>query len=285
VIGPVHLTVADLQRSLAFYADTLGLEPFENGSDSVSLSPRGGAPVIRLTAVPGATPKPSRSTGLYHYAILLPSRRDLGLVLRRLFETRRAVQGASDHGVSEAVYLADPDGNGMEIYRDRPRDEWPIENGELSMVTEAFDADGVLDEVSGHDYQWEGLPPETRIGHVHLHVADLAQAERFYVDMLGFDLMQRYPPGPAATGRPSAAFLSYGGYHHHVGVNTWAGVGAPPPPSGAAGLRYFTLALPSADALQRMLAHLRQAGVTTEERDGGFLVRDPSQNGILLIAG
>jgi catechol 2,3-dioxygenase len=285
VLGPVHLTVADLRRSLAFYVDTLGLAPAEETGNAVLLGPRGGRPIVRLTAVPHAMPKPPRTAGLYHYAILLPSRHDLGLMLRRFFETRYPVQGASDHGVSEAIYLADPDGNGMEIYRDRPRAEWPVEAGQLSMVTEAFDADGVLREVQGRDYTWTGLPAETRIGHVHLHVTDLPQAERFYTQLLGFDLTQRYPPGPAAAGGPSAAFLSYGGYHHHVGINTWAGIGAPPPPSGAAGLRSFTLTLPSAERVRTLATRLAAAGVTAEEQDAGLLVRDPSQNGIFLTTG
>ncbi len=273
-LGPVHLTVADLGRALGFYRDVLDLRA-EHGADGATrLAPLGGEPIIALTERPGARPKPARTTGLYHFAILLPARRDLARTVQRFVAARYPVQGASDHGVSEALYLADPDGNGIEIYSDRPRDAWPRRGDSLEMGTEPLNFDDLMAELAGQDAPWAGLPAATRIGHVHMHVRDLREAEAFYTAALGLDLMQRY--GGAA------AFLSAGGYHHHVGINTWAGVGAPPPPADAVGLRYFTLLLPSAAAQDAALAHLRANGRPAEALGEGFLAHDPSGNAILL---
>lgn len=273
-LGPMHLIVADLGRALRFYRDVLGLQA-QNGADGTTLlAPAGGEPIIALTERPGARPKPPRTAGLYHFAILLPSRRDLARVVQRLVETRYGVQGASDHGVSEALYLADPDGNGIEIYIDRPRDAWPRRGGSLEMVTDPLNFDGLMAELAGQDAPWTGLPAETRIGHIHLHVRDLREAEAFYTGALGLDLTQRY--GSAA------AFLSAGGYHHHVGINTWAGIGAPPPPADAVGLRHFTLMLPSRAALDATVARLKASGHAPQAMGNGFLVHDPSGNAILL---
>lgn len=276
-LGPVALTVPNLAHALQFYADTLGLRTLQQRENGVVLGVDAGMPLVSLTETPDARPKPPHTTGLYHFAILLPSRSDLASVLRRLAEARYPLQGAADHGVSEALYLADPDGNGIEIYRDRPRDEWPWQEDRLRMVTDPLDVDSLLAQREG---SWNGLPSGTRIGHVHLHVADLDQAERFYCDVLGFELMQRYGP--------SAIFLSAGGYHHHIGLNVWAGVGAPAPPSDAAGLRFFTVCLPDGAELTRVAERLRAAGVRLEPAESGaraadaFVVRDPAGNGILM---
>ncbi len=276
-LGPVALVVSDLARALQFYADTLGLKTLRRQGDTVSLGAEDSAPLVVLKEEPGARPKPRHSTGLYHFAILLPSRVDLARVLRRFAERRYPLQGASDHGVSEALYLGDPDGNGIEIYSDRPQEDWPWQDGQLKMGTEALDVDGLLGLDDGY---WHGIPQGTRIGHVHLHVADLGQAQSFYCDALGFDLIQRYGQ--------SALFLSAGGYHHHIGLNTWAGVGAPPPPQDAVGLRHFTVHLPDERELERVARRLEAAGVSMPRTDGvgkaagAFMVNDPSGNGILM---
>jgi catechol 2,3-dioxygenase len=196
----------------------------------------------------------------------------LARALRRLVATDTVLQGAADHFVSEALYLADPDGNGIEIYRDRPRQQWPFVDGQLRMGADPVDFDNLLAERD--DEPGAPLAAGTTIGHVHLHVSRLDAAERFYVGVLGFDLMQRYGP--------SALFVSAGGYHHHIGVNTWAGVGAPPPPSGAIGLRHFVVALPDRAALDATVARVRAAALPVEILDGAALVRDPSSNAILL---
>jgi catechol 2,3-dioxygenase len=227
--------------------------------------------LVVLTASPTA-PRPKGTTGLYHLAILVPSRAHLAHALRRLVHTGTPLQGTADHGVSEAIYLADPDGNGIEIYRDRPRAQWPMLNGRLQMGVDPLDLDGLLDEPDDDDSR--GLAAGSTIGHVHLHVSDLTAAKQFYVDVLGFELMQRYGP--------SALFVSAGGYHHHVGLNTWAGVGAPPPPPGAIGLRHFSLRLPNQSALDDVAARLRAASTPVESVGEAIRATDPSSNAILL---
>jgi catechol 2,3-dioxygenase len=276
-IGAAYLTVADLQRSERFYRDVLGFRELAREGDTLTLTADGATPLLVLTEQPGARPKPARATGLYHFAILTPSRLDLARSLRRLAEARYPLSGASDHLVSEALYLDDPDGNGIEIYRDRPRAEWPRSGGQIRMATDPLDIDGIIAELDRDDRPWDGLAPATTIGHMHLHVADLKAAEEFYHGVLGFDIIVRYGP--------SALFVSAGGYHHHLGLNTWAGVGAPPAPAGSAGLRYFVVRLPDQAALEAVLARVRQADIPIEQIAQGALVRDASKNGVVLAVG
>ena len=211
----VRLAVADLGRSLTFYTERLGLTVHEQAPAQARLGAPG-APFLRLDEVPGARPV-RNTTGLFHFAILVPSREALARSLRRLVETRTPMQGSADHLVSEALYLGDPDGNGIEIYRDRPRDTWRWENGEIAMATEPLDLQALHDEAEG---PWDGLPAGTILGHVHLHVARIPPAERFYREVVGLDLTTRFGP--------TASFLSAGSYHHHLAVNTWAGLEAAP---------------------------------------------------------
>jgi len=230
-----------------------------------------------LTGQPGARRRPPRTTGLYHFAILTSSRAALARSLRRLAEVRWPLSGASDHLVSEALYLDDPDGNGIEIYSDRPRDAWPRRNGQIQMATDPLDFDSLLAELERDHQPWDGLAPDTVIGHAHLHVADLRTTEDFYHGVLGFDIIQHYGP--------SALFVSAGGYHHHIGLNTWAGVGAPPPPPGSAGLRYFVVQMLDAAARDAVLERVRAAGIAMEESAEGVLVRDPSANVVMFTSG
>jgi catechol 2,3-dioxygenase len=267
-IGAVHLTISNLDRSVAFYQSRLGFEVHRQEGGSAVLG--AGGPDLLVLSESESAPRVHGTTGLYHFAILVPSRADLGRALRRLVDTRTVLQGASDHGVSEALYLADPDGNGIEIYRDRPREQWPFVPGGLRMGADPLDLDGILAEPDGGTNV--GLAAATVIGHVHLHVSHLDAAERFYVGVLGFDVMQRYGP--------SALFVSAGGYHHHIGLNTWAGVGAPPQPVGAIGLEHFVVELPDAAALGDTAERLDAAGVASD-RDGRTLrTHDPSGNGV-----
>jgi len=274
-LGPVHLTVRDLARSVAFYERRLGFAVREAGPGVARLG-AGGPDLLVLWEHPDA-PRVRGASGLYHFAVLVPSRLALARTLAHLLATRTPLTGASDHRVSEALYLADPEGNGIEIYRDRPRGEWPFEGGELRMTTDPLDVDDLLAERGERDEPWSGLAPGTSIGHVHLHVANLVDAGRFYASVLGFERMARLGQ--------SALFLSAGGYHHHIGLNTWAGAGAPPPPAGAAGLRHFVVRLPDRAERDRIVGRARDAGVEVAEAEGEWSLRDPSANRIVLAAG
>jgi catechol 2,3-dioxygenase len=279
-IGKVHLNVTDLERSISFYRDVLGFKLHNRAGQTATLG-SGLADLLVLYGKAEASPV-HRTSGLYHFAVLVPSRLELAKSLQRLVATQIPVQGFSDHLVSEAIYLADPDGNGIEIYRDRPRDDWQFANGQLRMATEPLDMDGLMGEMVGHSEEWSGLKPATTIGHVHLHVGNLDAAQAFYTQGIGFDLIMRY--GLAA------GFVSAGGYHHHVGFNTWAGVGVPPPPVQAAGLRYFEIVLPNDDEVEMVASRLRDAGYAFQKPPSdlalseGLFVRDPAHNGVLLVS-
>ena len=270
-IGAVHLTISDLRRSVRFYETHLGFTVHRRDDRSAWLG-TGAADLLILTQCETA-PRVRGTTGLYHFAILVPSRADLARSLRRLVATGTIMQGAADHGVSEALYLADEDGIGIEIYRDRPRDEWPIAGGQLRMGADPLDLEVLLEEAGRADSA-AGLPSSTVIGHVHLHVSRLDEAKAFYVDLMGFELTQRYGP--------SALFVAAGGYHHHIGLNTWAGVGAPPPPPGAIGLKHFDVRLPDSAGREAIVSRLNNAGVVPAPVDGGLLIHDPARNAILL---
>jgi catechol 2,3-dioxygenase len=272
MIGSATLAVADAQRSLRFYRDFLGFQVLHSDGQRIVLG-TDGVPLLNLEAQPNLRPRPRPTTGLYHVAILLPSRVDLARVLRRLLAARYPI-GASDHLVSEALYLDDPDGNGLEIYRDRPRAEWRHQTtGQIAMDTRQLDLANVLTELTPANETWNGLPSGTRIGHMHLQVADLEQAEAFYHGLLGFDIMVRYN---------GALFLSAGGYHHHIGLNIWESAGAPPAPADVVGLRSFIVELPSAAAREQVVARLSAAGVPTRQQEGALSVDDPWGDTILL---
>ncbi len=272
-LGPVHLIVADLERSIGFYGGVLGLKTHQRDGSRAVLSVEGGRSVVALTEMPGAHPKPRAVTGLYHFAILVPQRRELARALQQLIDRGVPLQGAADHWVSEAIYLADPDGNGIEIYADRPRSEWPVIGDQLQMATEPLDVGDLMEEI-GDRPTWEGLPAGTQIGHVHLHVGQLDSAEQFYRRVVGFDLMLHFGA--------QAAFLSVAGYHHHLGLNTWAGIGAPPPPPSSAGLRYFTILLPDSAALDAVAKRAADAELPIRRGDGALSLDDPSRNRVVF---
>ena len=235
MIGRVRLRVADGDRTRSYYERTIGLRTLGTDDGVVSLG-AGGTPLVQLVADPSAPPAPPGRTGLFHLALLVPDRPSLAQAVKRVVGSGERFTGASDHFVSEALYLRDPEGNGIEIYRDRPRSEWEYEaNGELRMGTVALDLDPIMAELPPGDDP--GMPEGTVMGHVHLHVADLRASEEFYAGRLGLDVTVRSYPG--------ALFLSRDGYHHHVGLNTWQGPGAPPPPPGSRGLEGFEVRLPN----------------------------------------
>lgn len=269
-VGMVTLKVGDLQRMTTFYKDIIGMTVRQREDDRVTLG-AGETDLLTLQAAPGSR-RVTNTTGLYHFAILVPSRFDLARSIKQLAETQTPLQGMSDHVVSEAIYLADPEGNGIEIYRDRPRSAW-YRDGEFQLATLPIDLDGVINELAGKNVEWTGLHDDTVIGHIHLHVSSIPEAEGFYRDLLGCDVMVNIG---------SATFLSYDGYHHHIGANIWSG--HTPPPPDALGLDHYVLDVGGADRLDGILARLDEAGVTVEQEEGGYVVRDPSQNRVLLTA-
>jgi catechol 2,3-dioxygenase len=273
-MGTVRLTVSDLDRSRGFYEQTLGLRSAERDDRTLAFGPAGAHPLVELRGDSSAPGLDRRATGLFHLAVLVPSRTDLAFALARVAEARWPLDGASDHLVSEALYLSDPDGNGIEIYRDRPREEWPRTNGTLAMDTLPLDLDSVLGELGDTRELQPLAPPGTKIGHVHLQVSDIHEAEDFYGRVLGFEVMVR--------GYPGALFVSAGGYHHHLGMNTWHSAGSAPPPPGAVGLRNFEITLPHAQELDRVLERVSAAGIEIQQNGDGSLIRDPSGNGVLL---
>jgi catechol 2,3-dioxygenase len=274
-MGAAALVVPDLSRSLDYYQYNIGLRLHAQEGGIARLGV-GGDDLLVLYEQPGAKPVQRHHTGLYHFAILVPSRVELGRTLRHLIESRTPIGGASDHAVSEALYLNDPDGHGIEIYRDRPRAEWEYPNGTLRMGTDPLDVEGVLAAGMESNEPWTGMPAGTVIGHMHLHVSDLAAAEQFYRDVIGFDLIIRY-------GR-QASFLSAGGYHHHLGINTWAGIGVPPPPADAARLAWYEITVPDEAALEEVVTRARNAGAALTEEENGWQLLDPAQNAIRLVA-
>ncbi len=271
--GAIRLRVADLPRVQEFYERAIGLRALDRSYGAARLG-ADGTTAVELVSSPEAPPRPPGTTGLFHLAILVPTRPELALALERVASVGWRLTGASDHLVSEALYLNDPEGNGIEIYRDRPRSEWRYEDGDVQMSTLPLDLESLLAERRGHQAGAERMAPGARIGHVHLNVADLDAAEAIYSGLLGFDVTVRTYPG--------ALFLSTGGYHHHIGVNTWTGAGAPAPPEGSRGLEWFELVVDEPDDLDRLHERLEQARVAVERTDQGLLTSDPSGNGVLI---
>jgi catechol 2,3-dioxygenase len=271
-IGPVHLTVSSLERSLAYYYHAIGLDVLARTSPKASLG-AGTAELLVVTEEPGAPPA-HRHTGLYHVALLLPTRAELARWLAHAAHDRVALLGLSDHVVGEAVYLTDPDGHGLEIYADRPRDAWEGRVDE-HLTTLPLDVESLLRELDDVDAStYGGLPPATSVGHVHLRVAEIESTITFYRDVLGFGLMAQLGP--------RAAFLAAGGYHHHIGANTWESAGAQPPPPGSAALRHATLVLPSDEERERVGARCEAAGIRLVATEHGPVVDDPSGNRLVL---
>jgi catechol 2,3-dioxygenase len=269
-VGAIHLDIANLSRSLAFYEDGVGLSVQREEPGLAALG-AGGEELVVLRERQGA--QPSRGfSGLFHFALLLPRRRDLASWLAHAVERRVPLSGASDHYVSEALYLSDPDEHGIEIYRDRPRELW---EGEVArrMTTLPLDLEGLLAERDGEG-AYERLPVGTRMGHVHLRVAEIPRTVGFYRDVLGLELM--------ASFGSTAAFLAAGGYHHHIGANTWHSAGSGQPPPGTATLTRATLIVPDAAELARVAEGARSAGVEAVETAEGVHLHDPSGNPLLL---
>lgn len=271
-ISQLNLKVTDLTRSLAFYQEVIGLKVLNQTKQTADLTADGKTVLVSIEQPEDVIPKQGRTTGLYHFALLLPTRADLGRLLKHFLQVRYPLQGASDHLVSEAIYLADPDGNGIEVYSDRPASGWNWSNGEVEMATVALDAESLLAE--GEGSEWNGLPAGTIMGHIHLHVSELQKTEEFYTKGLGFEVVTRYGG--------QALFISTGKYHHHIGLNTWNGIGAPPASENSAGMESYSMVLPSEEKREQIISQLKQMGVTVTEENGAFITADPSGNRIRL---
>jgi catechol 2,3-dioxygenase len=275
-LGLVALTVRDLYGSLEFYKEVMGFQVLEQKPDGAILG-AGGMPLLVLHEDRDAPLFSRNSPGLYHFAVLLPSRQDLGYWLLHLAESGYPLAGASDHLVSEALYLSDPEDNGIEVYRDRPREDWPrMSSGDLRMASDPLDLRALILEAQADPQPWNGLPVGTKLGHMHLQVADIPQAKDFYHNVLGFDIV-------VDMARMGALFVSAGGYHHHLGLNTWHSRGSKAASEGTAGLRYFTVLLPDVAALSEVLSRLEAANVPYKQDQGGVVVEDPWRNKILLL--
>jgi len=273
-IGHVHLTVSNLERALAFYRDVLGFEVTATyGRDAVFLSAGGYHHHIGLNTWAGrGAPHPAPgTTGLYHFAILLPDRASLGRFVAHLAENG-VYAGMSDHFVSEAVYLTDPDGLGIEVYADRPRDAWRYDERQLHMTTNHLDVDDLVRSARGQ--RWSGMPPGTVLGHVHLYVDDIEKAEAFYHDALGFDKVVWSYPG--------ALFMSAGGYHHHLGTNTWA-KGAPPATDADARLLEWEVVVPTKKDADQAAQNVVAAGYKAKPENGEWILTDPWGTSLRLV--
>lgn len=261
-LGRIRLRVADLERCVQFYGEVLGFAVLADDGGTAVMGTSDGEALLILHSAPGAPRRPEGTTGLFHMAFLLPDRGALGAMIRRVREQDASFDGFADHNVSEAAYLSDPEGNGIELYADRAPEVWHSVDGDVFMTTEPLDVQGLLQAASGSAVE---LPAGTRLGHVHLSVSTLEAAEAFYVDRLGMSVTTRRYPG--------ALFLAAGGYHHHVGVNVWGGAGRPHPPAGALGLLSFEVVVPDVDARRRLLG----------EADFGVL-HDLDDIGVRIVA-
>ena len=273
-IGLVTLRVTNLERSRAFYEGILAFQALELEQGRVVLGGQDKKPLLELREVSGGTPQPRRATGLYHVAILFPTRADLGRELVRVAKAGIEI-GQGDHLVSEALYISDPDDNGLELYQDRPRSTWKWHNGFVQMATDPVDIQGLIEEGQRDAEPWNVIPAGTKVGHIHLQVGNIAEARHFYHDILGFDITAQMP---------SALFISAGGYHHHIGMNTWHSLNAKPTPITSAGLHTYVIVIPTQEGLQAVKERLTANNIPFEEQENIIRVDDPWSNHIQLVA-
>ncbi|WKZ40658.1 MAG: VOC family protein [Anaerolineales bacterium] len=281
-VGPVSLTVANLENQILFYEKAMGFKLHWRKEKTAALG-TGERELLRLNEAPNLK-KYRGVTGLYHFAVLFPNRRELAIAMARLFALK-VRNSPTDHVMTKTTYLDDPEGNGIELYAESPEDgSWTLKDGKYetrwadgrwSDGREPLDVDALFKHLKEDDKLDAPIPPETKMGHVHLHVRDIPEALDFYHGVLGFDIM-----GHAREFH--MAFVSAGGYHHHIGLNTWQGEGAPPPPADAVGLRHFTVDFPNQPALDEVVARVEKAGISYNQTEDGLLLYDPSQNGVVL---
>ncbi len=282
LLGHVSLTVANLENQVLFYQQVLGFQLHWREGNKAGLG-AGGADLLRLTEEPNLK-KYRGVTGLYHFAVLFPNRRELARAVARLGALKYR-NYPTDHIMTKTTYLDDPEGNGIELYAESPEDgSWTMKDGKYetrrtdgswSDGREPLDVEALFKHLKEDDRLDVSVPPETRAGHVHLHVRNIQEAVDFYHGVIGFDLM-------GIATQFQMGFVSAGGYHHHLGLNTWQGEDAPPPPADAVGLRHFTVDLPDQKALDDVIARVDKAGIPSNKTDDGLLLYDPSQNGVVL---
>ncbi|MFS0782610.1 VOC family protein [Bacillus sp. 1P06AnD] len=270
-IKQVRLTITNLEKSLHFYSDFLGFKVLRKTEKEADLGVEGSRAILTLLQPDGATPKEARTAGLYHFAILLPSRKELGKFLLHMAKANYPL-GAGDHLVSEALYFDDPDGNGIEVYCDRPALDWTWKGGQVEMAMNQLDAEGIL--AAGKGEQWAGMPQGTVMGHIHLHVAHLSEAAEFYSKAFGYEVV-------SALGN-QAYFLSTGRYHHHIGLNTWNGVGVPQAGRHSAGLEEFILSVTDNEDIEKIKLSLKALHAPVEMSNGYLHTSDPSGNRIAI---
>lgn len=271
-VETVHLKVKNIAQSVAFYQEVIGFSVLEETKKHVSLTADGKTTLLRLEEIDHATPRNNRETGLFHFALLLPSRGDLGRFLHHLIQIGHPM-GAGDHHVSEALYLNDLDGNGIEIYTDRHPTDWKWQNGHVFMGTEHVDTHALL--ALGESLPWNTLPSDTVMGHIHLQVNNLQKAQQFYTETLGFELVCEYGK--------SAVFLSTGNYHHHIALNVWASNGGNVPSKRSVGLKEFTIVYPTHEKIEKAVAQVIALGYAIEQENHTYITTDPAGNTVRLI--
>ncbi len=282
LMGHISLRVANLENQITFYQQAMGFKLHWREGNKAGLG-AGGTDLLRLTEEPNLK-KYRGVTGLYHVAYVFPNRRELAIAMARLFALKYP-NSPTDHIMTKTTYLDDLEGNGIELYCESPEDGWMgSENGQyiarradgsLSNGREPLDVDALFSHLKEDDKLDAPIPSETRVGHVHLHVRDVDEAIDFYHGIIGFDIM-------AVAKTFQMGFVSAGGYHHHLGLNTWQGEGAPPPPDDAVGLRYFTIDMPNQKAYDEVVARVDAAGIPSNQTEEGLFIQDPSQNGVVL---
>lgn len=268
----MNIKVQNLERSLQYYQEVIGLKVLEQTTNGAKLTSDGKNCILSIEQPEDAIPKQRGTTGLYHFAFLVPRRSDLANIVNHFIQ-KGILIGSSDHLVSEALYLNDPDGNGIEIYVDRDPSEWEWKNNQVAMTVDPLDFTDLL-KTADSEKPWDGLPTGTVMGHIHLHVSQLEKAEEFYTKGLGFEVVNRFGD--------QALFISAGNYHHHIGLNTWAGVGAPAPSINSIGLESFTIIFPDDEHRKNAVARLERLGASVKGESGIFITSDPSGNSIHL---
>lgn len=273
-VNQVTLRVKNLEESVVFYKTMIGFQVLETSKNIVTLTSDGSNPLLTLETSDNITSKEKRTTGLYHFALLLPTIKDLGKLFQHLIDVNYPLQGASYHGISNALYLADPEGNGIEICVDTDPSTWFEANGQLDISKNGpMDVRMVL--LASKYEKFEGLPTNTRMGHIHLHVSEFNKTKEFYGKGLGLDIVMEVPN--------QAVFYSSGGYHHHIGTNAWNGFGAPRPSKNSVGLAFYTIVLPNEEERSNVIHRLKSLGYVVDRIDDEYYTEDPSGNRIKLI--